>query len=117
MPSAAAICAAVGISAEYVGKTAFANAKEITAVTVQAAAESEALLAGAERSKSVIPLCVGIRYGLGFAYSPPPPSFICLSNAPIYHLASPLPFYLRLYLECILPRVYFIFVSFSFFCC
>ena len=61
MPSAAAICAAVGISAEYVGKTAFANAKEITAVTVQAAAESEALLAGAERSKSVIPLCVGIR--------------------------------------------------------
>ena len=71
MPSAAAICAAVGISAEYVGKTAFANAKEITAVTVQAAAESEALLAGAERSKSVIPLCVGIRYGLGFAYSPP----------------------------------------------
>ena len=75
MPSAAAICAAVGISAEYVGKTAFANAKEITAVTVQAAAESEALLAGAERSKSVIPLCVGIRYGLGFAYSPPPSKF------------------------------------------
>lgn len=60
VPSMAAVSAAVGLSAEYVGKTAVANGKEIAALAIQAAAESEALLASAERIKSILPLCVGI---------------------------------------------------------
>jgi hypothetical protein len=60
VPSMAAISAAVGLSAEYVGKTAVANGKEIAALAIQPAAESEALLASAERIKSILPLCVGI---------------------------------------------------------
>ena len=49
VPSAAALSAAVGISAEYAGKLAVANGKEVAATTLQAAAEAEALLASAER--------------------------------------------------------------------
>lgn len=60
VPSMAAVSAAVGLSAEYVGKTAVANGKEVAALAIQAAAESEALLASAERTKSILPLCVGI---------------------------------------------------------
>lgn len=60
VPSMAAVSAAVGLSAEYVGKTAVSNGKEIAALAIQAAAESEALLASAERTKSILPLCVGI---------------------------------------------------------
>ena len=60
MPTTAALCAAVGISAEFVGKIAVSNGKEIAAVTIQAAAEAEGILAGAERAKAVIPLCVGL---------------------------------------------------------
>ena len=56
----AALSAAIGLSAEYVGKTAVSRGKEVAAVTLQAAAESEAILAQAERAKAVVPLCVGL---------------------------------------------------------
>jgi len=54
------VCAAVGIGAEYVGKTAVADGKEVAAISIQCAAEAEAVLAQAERSKAITPLCVGI---------------------------------------------------------
>ena len=60
VPSMAAVSAAVSISAEYVGKVAISNGKEVAAVAIQAAAEAEALLATAERTKAVVPLCVGV---------------------------------------------------------
>lgn len=60
VPSMAALAASVGISAEYVGKVAVSNGKEITALAIQASAEAEAVLATAERSKAILPLCVGI---------------------------------------------------------
>lgn len=60
VPSLAALSASVGISAEYIGKVAVSNGKEFAALAIQAAAESEALLAAAERTKAVLPLCVGI---------------------------------------------------------
>jgi hypothetical protein len=60
VPSMAAISAAIGISAEYAGKVAVANGKETAAAAIQATAESEILLAQAERIKAVLPLCVGI---------------------------------------------------------
>ena len=59
-PSAAAFTAAIGIGAEYTGKVAVADGKEVAAATIQCAAEAEGLLANAERSKAVCPLCVGI---------------------------------------------------------
>jgi hypothetical protein len=43
-----------------VGKVAVADGKEVAAASIQCAAEAEGLLANAERSKAVIPLCVGI---------------------------------------------------------
>ena len=60
VPSMAALSAAIGLSAEYVGKTSVARGKEIAAVTLQAAAEAEVRLAQAERAKAVVPLCVGV---------------------------------------------------------
>mmetsp|Transcript_41473 Transcript_41473/g.65774 ORF Transcript_41473/g.65774 Transcript_41473/m.65774 type:complete len:518 (-) Transcript_41473:161-1714(-) len=60
VPVAGAICAAVGFSAEYIGKVAVARGKEIAATTLKAAAEAEELLAQAEREKAIIPLCVGV---------------------------------------------------------
>jgi len=60
VPSMAALSAAVGISAEYVGKVAVSNGKEIAALAIQAAAEAESILAQAERAKAILPLCVGI---------------------------------------------------------
>lgn len=60
IPAMAALSASVGISAEYMGKVAVSNGKEVTALAIQAAAEAEALLAVAERSKALLPLCVGI---------------------------------------------------------
>ena len=60
VPSMAALSAAIGLSAEYVGKTSVAKGKEIAAVTLQAAAEAEVRLAQAERGKAVVPLCVGV---------------------------------------------------------
>lgn len=59
-PSAAAFCAAIGIGAEYVGKIAVADGKEVAAQTIICAAEAEAFLASAERSKAITPLCVGV---------------------------------------------------------
>lgn len=59
-PSMAALSASIGVSAEYVGRVAVADGKEIAAVTLQAAAEAESLLSQSERSKAVLPLCVGI---------------------------------------------------------
>ena len=60
VPSMAAVSASIGISAEYVGKVAVAQGKEISALSIQAAAEAEVILASAERTKSILPLCVGI---------------------------------------------------------
>jgi len=60
IPSMAALSASIGISAEYVGKVAVANGKEIAALAIEATAESEACLAQAERINAVLPLCVGI---------------------------------------------------------
>jgi hypothetical protein len=59
-PSAAALAAAIGVGAEYTGKVAVANGKEIAAASIQCSAESEGFLANAERVKAVTPLCVGI---------------------------------------------------------
>jgi len=59
-PSAAAFCAAIGIGAEYVGKVAVADGKEVAAATIQCAAEAEGVLANAERAKAITPLCVGV---------------------------------------------------------
>lgn len=42
------------------GKTAVADGKEVAAVSIQCAAEAEAVLAQAERSKAILPLCVGV---------------------------------------------------------
>lgn len=59
-PSAAALAAAIGVGAEYTGKVAVADGKEIAAASIQCAAEAEGFLANAERAKAVTPLCVGI---------------------------------------------------------
>jgi len=59
-PAAAAFCAAIGIGAEYVGKVAVADSKEVAASTIQCAAEAEGILANAERAKAITPLCVGV---------------------------------------------------------
>ena len=60
VPTMAAVSASVGLSAEYVGKVAVSKSKEISALAIQAAAESEILLAKAERAKAILPLCAGI---------------------------------------------------------
>jgi hypothetical protein len=60
VPSMAALSAAIGISAEYSGRVAVCNGKEIAALAMQAAAESEGVLAQSERVKAILPLCVGI---------------------------------------------------------
>jgi len=59
-PASAAFSAAIGIGAEYIGKVAVSDGKEVAAATIMCAAESEGLLANAERVKAVIPLCVGV---------------------------------------------------------
>jgi len=59
-PACAAFCAAIGIGAEYTGRVAVADGKEIAAATIICAAEAESSLASAERVKAVTPLCVGI---------------------------------------------------------
>ena len=60
VPSMSALTASIGFSSEYIGKVAVSRGKEVAAITLQAAAESELYLAQAERSKAIIPLCVGI---------------------------------------------------------
>jgi hypothetical protein len=52
-PSAAAFTAAIGIAAEYTGRVAVADGKEVAAASMQCAAEAEGFLAGAERAKAV----------------------------------------------------------------
>jgi len=59
-PSAAAFVASIGIGAEYVGRVAVADSKEIAATAIRAAAEAEGALAAAERAKAIVPLCVGV---------------------------------------------------------
>lgn len=59
-PSSAAFSAAVGIGAEYVGKIAVADGKEVAASALACAAEAEGFLANAERAKAIIPVCVGL---------------------------------------------------------
>ncbi|KAL3934877.1 MAG: hypothetical protein SGARI_003200 [Bacillariaceae sp.] len=59
-PTAAAFSAALGIGAEYVGRVAVADGKEVAAATIGCAAEAEGFLAQAERAKAITPLCVGI---------------------------------------------------------
>jgi hypothetical protein len=54
------VSAAIGIGAEYVGRVAVADGKEVAAATICCASEAEGLLANAERAKAVTPLCVGI---------------------------------------------------------
>jgi hypothetical protein len=54
------VSAAIGIGAEYVGRVAVADGKEIAAATILCAAEAEGLLANAERAKAITPLCVAI---------------------------------------------------------
>ena len=50
--------AAIGGYKEWGALRAAANAHEVSAVAVRAAAEAEEILAGAERVKSVLPVCV-----------------------------------------------------------
>jgi hypothetical protein len=52
-PSMAAFTAAIGIAAEYRGKVAVADGKEVAAASLQCAAEAEGFLASAERAKAV----------------------------------------------------------------
>jgi len=59
-PAAAAFSASIGIGAEFIGKVAVADGKEVAAAAIQCAAEAEGLLANAERVKAVTPLCVGV---------------------------------------------------------
>lgn len=59
-PATAAFSASIGIGAEYSGKVAVANGKEVAAAAIICAAESEGWLARAERIKAISPLCVGI---------------------------------------------------------
>ena len=59
-PSAAAFTAAIGIGAEYSGKVAVADGKEVAAAALQCSAEAEGFLSQAERAKAIIPLCVGL---------------------------------------------------------
>jgi len=60
IPSMAALAAALGLTFEYVGKVAVSGGKEVAATAMQAAAEAEAQLAAAERTKAVLPLCAGV---------------------------------------------------------
>lgn len=55
-----AVSAALGIGAEYVGRVAVADGKEVAAATIGCASEAEGFLANAERAKAITPLCVGV---------------------------------------------------------
>jgi hypothetical protein len=59
VPAMSSLSAAIGFSAEYLGKVAVSQGKEVAAATVMCAAEAESLLAQAERAKAIIPLMVG----------------------------------------------------------
>lgn len=96
-PAAAAFSASIGIGAEYVGKVAVADGKEVAAATLQCAAEAESFLAQAERVKAVLPLCVGI--GATGA------SFTLLAPALIERISSNTQLVTELYLLCPLVSV------------
>jgi hypothetical protein len=99
-PSAAAFCAAIGIGAEYTGKVAVADGKEVAAVAIQCSAEADGLLANAERAKAIIPLCVGIgATGASFALLVP----VLLDS--IFGTASNLQIATEIYLLCPLVSV------------
>ena len=53
-----AVATGVGSYEEFQGASSFANAHEIAAIATRAAAEGEELLSGAERAKSLLPVCV-----------------------------------------------------------
>jgi hypothetical protein len=59
-PAAGAFTAAIGIGAEYTGKVAVADSKEVAAESICCAAEAEKFRASAERAKAITPLCVGV---------------------------------------------------------
>jgi hypothetical protein len=59
-PCAAFVCTLVGLWAEYVGKSANFNSKEMVKLAEQTAMEAEALVAAALRAKTILPLCVGV---------------------------------------------------------
>lgn len=58
MPFWTAVIAAVGTYQEYKGHSNRANSHEISALAVSAAAEADAILCQAERTKAVLPVCV-----------------------------------------------------------
>lgn len=58
--TATTVSAAIGIGAEYVGRVAVADGKEVAAATICCASEAEGFLANAERAKAITPLCVGV---------------------------------------------------------
>jgi len=59
-PATAAFSASIGVGAEYMGRVAVADGKEIASISLQCAAEAEGCLANAERSKAILPLMVGV---------------------------------------------------------
>ena len=64
-PCSTFVCALVGLWAEYVGKSANCNSKEMVKIAEQTAMESEALVAAALRAKTILPLCVGVSITAG----------------------------------------------------
>jgi len=60
IPVAASIIAVATTAAEFQGKDATADAKEVAAVALAQAARSEAYLSRAEKSKAIIPALVGV---------------------------------------------------------
>mmetsp|Transcript_74266 Transcript_74266/g.135662 ORF Transcript_74266/g.135662 Transcript_74266/m.135662 type:complete len:524 (-) Transcript_74266:108-1679(-) len=65
VPSMAALAAIIGANAEYNGKAAVARGKQVGAISLQAAAESEMYFAQAERAAAIIPVAVGISAAFG----------------------------------------------------
>ncbi|OEU19067.1 hypothetical protein FRACYDRAFT_237358 [Fragilariopsis cylindrus CCMP1102] len=99
-PTAAAFSAAIGIGAEYVGRVAVADGKEVAAATICCASEAEGFLANAERAKAITPLCVGV--------SATATTFSLLVPLVLEHMSSSSPtslLYNELYLACPLISV------------
>jgi hypothetical protein len=65
-PSMAAFTAAIGIAAEYRGRVAVADSKEVAAASLQCAAEAEGYLAAAERAKAVRVICLAALFLIGW---------------------------------------------------
>mmetsp|Transcript_21757 Transcript_21757/g.43670 ORF Transcript_21757/g.43670 Transcript_21757/m.43670 type:complete len:460 (-) Transcript_21757:239-1618(-) len=63
IPTAASIIAVCTTAAEFKGKDATADAKEVAAVGLARAAQAEAYLAASERAKAIIPAMVGVSAG------------------------------------------------------